>query len=121
MGDLNWNFYDKNCPGYKWINIISDEFDIVQHIRKPTRITLKSGSIIDLMLSNINNVYKAGCIDFMVSDHHPTYLIKKRDHVTNETTWVYKRNMASFDRLGYQLRLKQLDWSILHVIEDINL
>lgn len=78
MGDLNWNFSDKKCPAFKWINNITTEFDTVQHIKTPTRITLGSNSIIDLMMSNLNNVYKSGCIDFMISHHHPTYLIKKK-------------------------------------------
>lgn len=29
--------------------------------------------------------------------------------------------MVNFDRLGYQMRLQQLDWSVLYIIEDINL
>lgn len=36
MGDFNWNYNNQKCTGYSWINRITDEFEIIQHIKIPT-------------------------------------------------------------------------------------
>lgn len=77
MGDLNWNMEDESSNGFRAVRNILELYSLEQHIKVSTRITSKNSSLIDLMMSNISNVNFAGCIDYMVSDHYPTFISKK--------------------------------------------
>lgn len=55
-----------------------------------------------------------------MSDHYPIFAIKKREHQGKEFTYVFRRSLANFDLLAYQIRLQSLDWSVLVLIKDVN-
>lgn len=77
MGDFNWTFRDKTGRGYKLTRSIMQELDLQQCIKVPTRLSKENNTIIDLILTNIHNLYKSGCIDNTVSDHYPIFAIIK--------------------------------------------
>lgn len=49
-----------------------------QIITKPTRIDKSSASVIDLCFTNVQHIDKSGVIDINISDHFPTFFIKKK-------------------------------------------
>lgn len=116
MGDLNWDITDKNSIGYKYVTEIGDEFGLTQYIRNCTRVTEQCSSLIDILLSNMNNVAYAGGMNYQLSDHCPVYIVKKRITQDKEYRYVYKRSFRSYDVDTIQERLASLDWSILSML-----
>ena len=71
-GDLNCKFVEhtQNQATSKLIDII-DIFQLQQHIQTPTRTTYNSSSLIDLILTHIDDdkTLEAGVVDLGISDH----------------------------------------------------
>lgn len=84
VGDLNWNYAKRESADYKHIVEIENVLTLEQVIKCPTRINIHTESIIDLIFSNITNLFKSGCVEYFISDHFPTYIIKKREIVKVE-------------------------------------
>lgn len=42
---------------------------------------------------DLRNVYRCGCLDYMVSDHSPVFIIKKRMASVKEYQQVYKKSL----------------------------
>ena len=79
-GDLNCNFIEhtQNQATSKLIDII-DIFQLQQHIQNPTRTTYNSSSLIDLILTHIDDdkTLEAGVVDLGISDHSLVYICRK--------------------------------------------
>ena len=77
-GDLNCNFieHNQNKATSKLIDII-DIFQLQQHIQTPTRTTYNSSSLIDLILTHIDDdkTLEAGVVDLGISDHSLVYTV----------------------------------------------
>lgn len=117
MGDLNWDVSEDKGVGCKFVDEIKEEFGLKQIITTPTRITNHSNTLIDLILTNLKNIAYAGCLNYQLSDHYPTYLVKKRIGEVKEYKYVYKRSFKSYDVIEYQQRLAELDWSLLDLLD----
>ena len=73
VGDMNENFF-KQSPKSK-LQTIYNELNLTQHIETATRITQNSATLIDHMVTNLeDNVPASGTIPCDLSDHHATYL-----------------------------------------------
>lgn len=94
MGDLNWDISDKESVGAKFVNDICDEFGLKQMINESTRITSYSNTLIDVIITNVKNIAYVGCLNYQISDHYPTYLVKNNRLYEKD---VQKRN--KFNRL----------------------
>lgn len=49
------------------------------------------------MLTDVKNIAHSGVISYGISVHLPTFIIKKRQHVTPEHEYVYKRSFKNYD------------------------
>lgn len=116
IGDLNWVITDKNSIGAKYIMEIAEEFELTQHIKEPMRVTETGSSIIDIVMTNMNNVAYAGCLNYQISDHCQVYIIKKRLAIDKEYEYVYKRTFWSYNVNTFQERLASLDWSSISLL-----
>ena len=79
LGDLNCNTL-KECPENKALSEILLELNLTQIINdnKPTRITDRSESLIDVILiSNPDLVRDSGVINIAISDHLPVFATLK--------------------------------------------
>lgn len=86
-------------------------YGLVQHVTVPTRISSHSNSVIDLMMSNIKNISYTGCIDYNISDHYPTYVVKKRITVTRQKERVYGRPLNRLNWEEFHTLLLTKDWN----------
>ena len=79
-GDLNCNLIEhaQNHATSKLIDIV-DIFQLQQHIQTPTRTTYNSSSLIDLILTHIDDdkILKVGVVDLGISDHSLVYMCRK--------------------------------------------
>lgn len=120
LGDLNWNVSNKKETSYKIVKEIEGALGVEQLINCPTRITVHSNSIIDLIFSNISNRAHYGCLNYNISDHLPVYIIKKKEVQKQAVKKVYKRSFKNYDRLFFQERLSKLDWSTIDLLGNVN-
>lgn len=81
---------------------------------------MNSESTIDLIMSNVCNVNYSGCINFMVSDHCPVYIVKKRLSNKEGRVSVFTRSLRHYDVDEYSYRLQVADLGQLREMDDIN-
>ena len=87
MGDFNINYKTTTSSDYKALKELEHTYQLKQFITKPTRVTNKVKSTIDLILSNMNKVSEAGVLPDMIADHFPIYIVKKKER--NDKQFVY--------------------------------
>ena len=77
LGDLNCNIV-KSGPDSKALQEFISESNLTQVINKPTRVTVESLSLIDVILvSSLSLVESSGVINTSISDHLPIYTVLK--------------------------------------------
>ena len=78
--------FEQNKKAQNFVNLVF-EFGLVPAINKPTRVTNKTISAIDHIITNstYNNDFKTGIIKTYISDHFPIiYALKLRSSVSSE-------------------------------------
>lgn len=99
---------------------LETEFGLKQIIKCATKLSANRETTIDLILTNISNIYEAGCLLGTFSDHHPTYLVKKRVKPNIEMTEFRKRKMSRFNSEEFMDTWRDLDWSVLELLDDVD-
>ena len=79
VGDFNINYNLRNSEAFKLIKDFEREFNLDQIIKTPTRITKKTSNCIDLIFSNVEYIQSCGTMNISISDHLPTFFIKKKE------------------------------------------
>lgn len=120
LGDFNWNVHEESGRGIEYVQELETEFGITQIITGATRIGANSSSTIDLILTNICNVFESGCLIDTFSDHFPTFLVKRRAKPTIELIEIRKRKMTGYDSEAFTDTLVNLDWSVMDLLNDVN-
>lgn len=97
-----------------------EEYSVFQFIKVPTRIKSQSATLLDLMFSNVKHISYSGCIDFLVSDHFPTYIIKKRQKIIRVNGKVYSQSLKNMNWEQYRSKLLDIKWDDITTLDDIN-
>ena len=77
-GDFNINYKLRHSHPYKLLKEIERDFGLKQLIDQDTRITARSSTLIDLILTDCQFVLESGVLDVSISDHCAVYMIKKK-------------------------------------------
>lgn len=120
IGDLNWDLLDKNSQGKKLVTEIASDYGLSLHISSPTRWAKGKASLLDIILSNIKNIYAAGCLDKGLSDHNPIFIVKKREKIKRTFEYKRTRSYKSYNGVIFQDKLNNLDWSIFDILSDVD-
>lgn len=120
MGDFNWDFAKKDSANFGHIVELENTLALEQIITCPTRISIHTESIIDLIFTNTTNLSESGCVEYTITNHFPTFIVKKRESVKTETMRVYKRSFKNYDKEVFQERLCELDWSTIDCLTDVD-
>ena len=59
-------------------------------------------------------------MEYNISDHLPIYIIKKGKRTVREKTYVYSRSYKNYDKKKLQGNLKNLDWSIFDLPDNVD-
>ena len=59
---------------FKKVDNIASEFSLQHLIDTPTRISENRSSLLDIILTNIKNVYKSGIPEYNISNHLQGFL-----------------------------------------------
>ena len=84
LRDFNIDMLDRNSPDAKSLKYFGSINGLKQLIDSPTRCTLTSNKIIDLIFSNMDYISNHGTLDVFISDHQPIFLIKKKPFIKQE-------------------------------------
>ena len=96
VGDFNLNIldYEINKRVKNFFNLIF-QYSLIPIINKPTRVTNKSITAIDHIITNayLSSKINAGIIKTDISDHFPVFLVSNTPDVDqySESTNIYKR------------------------------
>ena len=91
-------------------------------IKIPTRITNRSSTLIDNIVSNISNVKcQSGTICTDITDHLPISKFFKNVnlHNTSQSSLKYFRKITKEGIDSLQKELYSVDWSFLYSLEDV--
>ena len=102
MGDLNRNYKNRNTAPFRLLKEIERDFGLKQLITSPTRVTSKSSTLIDLLLTDCNHVVESGVLDISISDHLPIYYIKKKSRECNPKKSIKGRTYRNYVKEDYQ-------------------
>ena len=72
-----------------------------------TRTNRDKSTLIDVIFTNIRNIYMSGCINYDVSDHLPIYIIKKRTRTVREKKYIYCKSYRNYNKAIFQENLKE--------------
>ena len=101
MGDMNVNYRERHCKDFESLKEFERSHNLVQLIKDPTRITLKSKSTIDLIWTDMSHVCDSGVMQTILSDHMPVYVIKKKERECKEFKYCYGRSYKWYDKNNF--------------------
>lgn len=109
LGDFNLDVSRQDGPKTRSLLTMTNSFALTSHINTPTRITNRSPTVIDLMFSNITHVFETGTINVNISDHLPTYLVKKKRRTSHVVSEIRGRSYRNIDWDAFREEVRQID------------
>lgn len=108
MGDINIDYYDKKCVGFKQLNDLMDIFNLTNLIKEKTFFFRDHESSIDVILTNKPRKYfNSKSFELVVSDCHKMVVTNLRAHVSHlSTKTIEYRSMKNFNKEDF---LKELE------------
>ena len=106
-GDLNINYNLKHSKSFEIVKKLERKFNLNQIVKYPTRIVEGSKSLLDLIFTDAEFVCKSGIVDTEISDHLPVFLVKKKDKVNKDYSYITGRTYSVYDKVAYQNDLLQ--------------
>ena len=106
VGDFNINYSLRHTQAFKLLKTLERDFNLTQLIQKPTRTNETSKSCIDLIFTNMEHIISAGVLDVLISDHLPTFLIKKKQKQPVKTNNIKCRSYAMYEKQNFQDDIK---------------
>lgn len=119
VGDLNINLLT-NTSNKKLICDLCDEFNLTSNINLPTRVTSNSSSCLDLILSSITHTKSSGVIQNNISDHFPTFIVKKKLTTKYVKTTFRGRSYRFYDDNEFKMRLLNYNWGRFYAAFDVD-
>ena len=80
---------------------------VTNHIQIPTRVTHNRSTVLDIILPNVVNTSNSGVINYNISDHLPVFMVKKRQKIQHEKTYLIGRTYRNYDKIVFQSTLKK--------------
>lgn len=118
-GDLNCNLL-KDSPESEALNEMCNSLNLSQLIKEPTRVTLQSSSLIDVILaSNTSLVEKSGVEVTHISDHYLVYSILKLK-LPKQLSYIVTRSLKNYSSERFTRDLAQITWQENSIDNDIN-
>ena len=118
-GDFNIDMSDARKPYTSSLLQFISNYNLIQPICEPTRLSTSSASILDLFLASSNTpVISSGVID--VFDHLPIFLTVSWLSPKRPTKTIYRRSFKHFDPDLFDNEVARLPWSVLDVFDEVD-
>ncbi|CAB3992224.1 Hypothetical predicted protein [Paramuricea clavata] len=120
VGDLNCNLL-KSGPESDALNELCSSLNLFQLIKEPTRVTLQSSSLIDVILtSNTSLVVESGVEETHISDHFLVYSILKLKLPKKLPDYMVIRSFKNYSSEAFKNDLEQLIWQENPIDQGVN-
>ena len=122
-GDFNVNMLNPDSLDFKNLSdSLIEPFDLKQIIDKPTRITDKSKTLIDLLfVKDLDKVKTFGLCDASgVSDHFFIYMAYNIKKPKFKKITVTRRDFRNFNVHSFQLAAEVANWENIYAVDDLN-
>ena len=117
MGDMNVNYKKKTSAEYKKLSFFVKANGLKQVITNTTRNNDKTQSLLDLILTNVKYVSKAGTLDHYISDHQPIFVVKKKGRDNRSKVEFEGRSYRNFDGTTFRKQLLEHDWDVYYKLK----
>ena len=118
MGDVNVDFLTNVNKDFKHILLL---YGFKQLIEKPTRITDKGESLIDIIATNNASVIsKSGVISLSFSDHEMVGCTRKMNNLKFEQKTIYCRDYRNYDPIKMNDDLRKVNWEPIYLMTNVN-
>ena len=127
-GDFNINMlgFEQNKKVQNFVNL-TFQFGLVPTINKPTRVTNKTISATDLIITNsiYNNDFKTAIIRTDISDQFPiTQAFKLRSSMSSENhqknRYLYKCMINETSKATFKRQLRETSWDTVKSLDNPN-
>ncbi len=120
VGDLNCNLL-KSGPESDALNELCSSLNLFQLIKEPTRVTLQSSSLIDVILtSNTSLVVENGVEETHISDHFLVYSMLKLKLPKKLPDYMVIRSFKNYSSEAFKNDLEQLIWQENPIDQGLN-
>ena len=122
LGDINVNLAEGSLdPRATHVQFFYDAYQYTQLIKDCTRITDKSKTLIDHLITNDpQNIKAAGIIPVCISDHYLIYGIRKFPSLKSKTKYITSRCMKNYRVELISKELEEIPWETLGELSDPN-
>lgn len=120
MAGCNLPYNQQRSNSLKKLHEFDARFGLKQVIDTPTRYSLNTANILDLIFTNSNYVHSSGTWDLSLSDHQPVYIVRKKSRTKINRTTFSCRNFSSYDEGQFRNDLIEYDWGPFFLLNDPN-
>lgn len=123
LGDFNLNYLNKSTVEFKYLETLLESFSLTQIIKKPTRVTQESSTLIDYILVNKPNIILRSNVVNMAqfSDHHLIYCLVDMPVVRNNNPKsIIVRDMKNINLEIFEMDARNIDWYRVEEFESID-
>ena len=110
MGDMNIDYKNSKLMKKLKIKNFETKFNLRQLIETDTRITSTTSTIIDWIYTSDDYVAESGVINYNVSDHLPTFLVRKKLRCNIKKITVKGRSYLRYNEETFRHRLERTNW-----------
>ena len=123
LGDLNCNLLDTTNFAAKKLASITELYQLIQVVDKPTPITEFSASLLDICITSApEKIVFSDVIHTGASDHSLIYVVRKINAITktNTTKETSFRNFKHFDSSAFQENLFRQPWYTIDTLSNVD-
>ena len=122
VGDINCDVMKSPPDAHtQQFNFLSSLYQLEQLINKPTRVTKKSSTLIDLVLTTMKeNISASGVIHVGMSDHSLVYAVRKYVILKHKPTVREVRDYKRFNADGFLWDLAKMPWHVINQYRNPN-
>ena len=120
MGDMNTDYLKTNDN--KEIKDIIKLYGLTQLVKKPTRITQETSSLIDIIATNEpSNISFNDVIPTSISDHDMVCCVRKLNSFYFSPKTIHCRNYRKYNKELMINEINETDWEQLYACDDVNI
>ena len=120
-GDFNCDMLSMSSRQTHLLNEIIDEFQLIQVVQDPTRVSNNSSILIELILcSEAGLISNARSLPCSLSDHHLVYCEMSVHHSKPPVRFVTTRLLYRCDQSDLIQDLSRVPWQVLETFDDLD-
>ena len=110
LGDMNIDY--KNMKLFKNLKLkhFETKFNLRQLIDIETRVTSSTATILDWVYTSTEYVSRSGVINYNISDHMPTFLVRKKPRNKIKKVIAIGRSYLRYNENIFKQKLEELSW-----------